>query len=526
MLLFTLLPTAALALPLEFPQNIGFEGTFSTGYMPFLAKTDTKAEATGAPTSSYTVPQPLETSIVGQDSRNVFKLMGTYSPYHVPDQPWGDAYDYSLPRQCTIKQAHSLMRHGARYDTKPTKLEEWMDQYGGHFNASGPLEFLNSWSPNPGLAALTTFGNEELFSKGTKMFYRYGAMLNYTDPGATKIVARTTSMERILESARYFLAGFFGLDWQDYAKLEVQIEALGFNTTLAPKGVCPGTTFSSIDDHTDDFRNLYLDSTQKKLNKYISGQVNGTQVHFKHKYVYAMQRLCAFETVTLGFSKFCDLFTEDDWKGYATRKDYSYYYENSFGNPTSRARGIGWVDELHHRMTQSGYDPNRQTSQNSTFNGNPDYFPVDQSLYLDFTHDTTIVSVLTALGLEIFKTNYTVSKDGNITSDNPNWRVSDMVPFAGQLVFEVIECDQPVPADRSSISEAGPATKYVHAYLNDRTLPLDNRSIEACGARADGWCEFDTFIEHLEKAHDEAQFEYSCFGNYTPSVVTNGVPNV
>lgn len=30
-----------------------------------------------------------------------------------------------------------------------------------------------------------------------------------------------------------------------------------------------------------------------------------------------MQQLCAFENVASGNSKFCRLFTEDEWKGYA-----------------------------------------------------------------------------------------------------------------------------------------------------------------------------------------------------------------
>jgi hypothetical protein len=30
-----------------------------------------------------------------------------------------------------------------------------------------------------------------------------------------------------------------------------------------------------------------------------------------------MQLLCAFETVALGYSEFCGLFTEEEWKGFA-----------------------------------------------------------------------------------------------------------------------------------------------------------------------------------------------------------------
>lgn len=43
----------------------------------------------------------------------------------------------------------------------------------------------------------------------------------------TKIYARTTTQDRMLKSAEYFMAGFFGLQWTQNASLIVAIE----NTT-------------------------------------------------------------------------------------------------------------------------------------------------------------------------------------------------------------------------------------------------------------------------------------------------------
>lgn len=42
----------------------------------------------------------------------------------------------------------------------------------------------------------------------------------------------------MLESAEYFLAGFFGLGWTQNATLVVGIEADGFNNTLAGYKKC------------------------------------------------------------------------------------------------------------------------------------------------------------------------------------------------------------------------------------------------------------------------------------------------
>ncbi|GMM37382.1 hypothetical protein DASC09_047070 [Saccharomycopsis crataegensis] len=508
----------------EFPTSIGYLGTFTTGSAPFLAQTDDAAAVTGTPTSSYTMPQPLETNIQGSDSsagdKNIFELMGTYSPYHVPSSPWDNVYDYALPNQCRIVQAHSLSRHGSRYDTSESKLPAWIKANPG-FTASGDLEFLNTWSLNNGLAELGTYGNQQLFDQGVNMFFRYGALLNYTsNPDYKKVVARATSLERVTSSAEYFLNGFFGLNWQNFADLEVQIQQTGFNSTLYPDSICPAKTISEADDISSSFEHTYLHSTKKNLNNLVSG------AQLSNKEVFSMQRLCTFETNTLGYSKFCNLFTQEDWQNWEVLKAYKYYYENGYGNPTSKARGIGWIDEFASRLTGKPFNTSKLTSQNLTFDSDSSYFPVDQNLYLDFSHDTVIVNILTALDLDIFKVNYQVDKkQGTIQSDNDNWRVSDIVPFAGHLVFEVIECDEPVPSDRSAESQQGQTIKYVHALLNDRTLPLDQRSISSCAERADGWCEFNTFVSYLESLHDEAMFDYSCYGSYSSDPVTNGVPS-
>ncbi len=95
---------------------------------------------------------------------------------------------------------------------------------------------------------------------------------------------------------------------------------------------------------------------------------------------------CAYETVALGYSAFCPLFTDKEWKGYQYRWDIYWWYGSSFGSPVSRAQGLGWVQELTSRLTHT---PITQfnSSINSTLH-NEIHFPVNDPLYVDFTHDT------------------------------------------------------------------------------------------------------------------------------------------
>ena len=44
-----------------------------------------------------------------------------------------------------------------------------------------------------------------------------------------------------------------------------------------------------------------------------------TGINLTTSNLYAMQQLCAYETVALGYSQFCGLFTEEEWRGF----DYS-----------------------------------------------------------------------------------------------------------------------------------------------------------------------------------------------------------
>lgn len=61
------------------------------------------------------------------------------------------------------------------------------------------------------------------------------------------------------------------------------------------------------------------------------------------------------KTVALGYSKFCNLFTKKEWKGYQYKWDLYWYYSASFGYPLAKAQGIGYVQELLSRLTHSKF---------------------------------------------------------------------------------------------------------------------------------------------------------------------------
>jgi hypothetical protein len=73
-----------------------------------------------------------------------------------------------VPKGCAINAVNILHRHGARYPTTGSapasfaaKLQSAANPPGG-FSASGPLEFLNTWTFKLGAEILTPFGRQQL----------------------------------------------------------------------------------------------------------------------------------------------------------------------------------------------------------------------------------------------------------------------------------------------------------------------------------------------------------------------------
>lgn len=101
-------------------------------------------------------------------------------------------------------------------------------------------------------------------------YYQYGALY---DP-KTKIIVRTTTEDRMLKSAEYFVAGFFGLEWTNNATLELIIEQTGFNNSLGGDLNCPNSATGVATGGTNAsviWENKYLEKTVERFQKLTKG---------------------------------------------------------------------------------------------------------------------------------------------------------------------------------------------------------------------------------------------------------------
>ncbi|BFZ55715.1 hypothetical protein PYCC9005_002756 [Savitreella phatthalungensis] len=518
-----------------------FAGPTPTGFVPFLVATNpvafpgqtylpanpiqTQEYISGYPTPTGSVTGPGSAASATADA-NIFHLMGQLSPYFVA--PGFGVDELPLPSGTNVTWLNMLSRHGSRYPAGGGSTQQLANSInnatGSNITFTGPLSFLNTYKYPLGAEILTPNGKQELFDSGTTHYYQYGRL---APNNGTKIIARSTHQDRMTQSAEYFLAGFFGLGWTNNATLELSLDQTPFNNSLAGYNACPASndnrTNVGVAGSYNQWISLYLRNATQRLNRYSNG------FNWTTSQAYAAQQLCPYETVALGYSSWCDLFTYEEWQGYEYSVDLDFSAVFGFESPVGRAIGVGYVAEVlarinNHLITSPVGD------LNITLDSMPSTFPTNQPIYFDFSHDVNIFSVLTAFGLTQFKGVL------NPTSIQKNRTaiVSNMTPFGARLDIEIINAPYPVSASRTlaqlrSNSTAvydygGNATQYIHFLLNQRTVPL-GRSYALCGNRTDGWCELGAFLNATANLTQQANFDYACFGNYTPPAygqITNG----
>ncbi|WRT68776.1 uncharacterized protein IL334_005756 [Kwoniella shivajii] len=461
-----------------FPTSIGYAGPTPTGSEPALLAT---APVLPIYTNVHPLVAPTEKA---KNNFNIIQHWGNLSPFFSVASHGLPESSSLLPERCEMEQLHWLQRHGARYPTSypegPSAFASRIMNSKSNWNATDDLEFLNNWSYQLGAEILTPFGRSQLFNLGVSARVKYGFLLNKMKGRLP--VFRTESQDRMLKSAQNFASGFFGIPAEDQYNLEVTIEAMGFNNTLAPWTTCRalGNEYKS---KLAEWDSIYLQDAQARLQRMIKGY------EITIKDAKDMMETCAYETVALGYSSFCDLFTQKEWKGFEYRNDIYWWYSSSFGYAPARAQGVGWVQELVSRLTKTRLMEFNSTT-NSTFH-NDVQFPLHDPLYVDFCHDTQFALLLPTMNLTTF------SESGDLPTDHiPKHRsfiASKIMPFATNLQVQVFTCS---------------GTKKVRLILNDAAVPLTG--IKGCPNDDDGLCPLATFVSSMQELIGEVDFAKEC----------------
>ncbi|KAL1743624.1 histidine phosphatase superfamily [Schizophyllum fasciatum] len=485
------------AVPTLFPSNVGYAGGTPTGAEPAVLAT-----APSVPIQKGT-PNLVQPTVKGASkSFNMFRSWGNLSPwYSVPRGAFGLDSGAEIPETCRLTEAHILHRHGARYPTAwasyggPANFSGRLHNVADQWNTSGDLEFMNEWTYKLGEEILTPFGRQQLYDLGVQMRMRYGFLLKNFTESNTIPVFRTESQDRMLASAMNFAIGFFGWPTDGQYQQSITIEADGFNNTLAPYKTCPNANDRRKADrgtqYVEEWAAVYLKDAHARL----AAQFHGYDLTIEDTYV--LQQMCAYETVALGYSKFCELFTEEEWEGFDYALDLGFWYNSAFGSPVARVQGLGYVQELVARLTHTPIEAHN-SSTNATLDGNPTTFPLNNSLYVDATHEVVVLNVLTALNLSALAANGPLPSD-RIPKDR-TFRVSQLAPFATNVQFQLLDC-------------AAFEERQIRVIVNDGAVPLVG--VGHCPEQKDGMCPVGTFVAAQKKIIAETDWNYDCLGDWT-----------
>ncbi|KAI0044628.1 phosphoglycerate mutase-like protein [Auriscalpium vulgare] len=486
---------------------VGFAGPTPTGDEAFAIET-APALASFKNTAPIVAPDTADHKGAQFD---VIKSWGNLAPMRSVDPGFFGLPDASpvVPKGCSINQVHILHRHGARYPTSGSAPAAFAGRIhnatvnGTGFSATGPLEFLNTWTFKLGAEILTPLGRQQLYELGVNSRVRYGDLLK----GFTDLpVWRTTSEARMVDSALQFAAGFFGVQsYQTSYHQVIEVEEDGFNSTLASYDFCDNSNNAIADlgyDKAAQWALKYTAPTIKRLSKFIQGY------NLTSSDIIAMQQSCPYESVALGFSSFCSVFTEEEWEAYEYFNDLTFWYSDGPGNPAVAAQGVGYVQEFISRLTKTRIST-FATSVNESIVTSNITFPLEQPIFVDASHDTIITAIAVALNLTSLASSGPLPVD-HIPSKR-QWVISNIAPFAANLVAQVLSCP------------ASDTPTHVRWILNDAVVPLTG--VKGCKADKNGLCPLATYIKGTQARIDEIDFQFDCFGNYTipdPDTIIDG----
>jgi len=454
-------------------------------------------------TSGLRLPKPSTCDTIDQGYQcqtEISHSWGQYSPYfRVPSE-----ISPTAPDKCVVTFVQLISRHGARYPTihkskiyakTITRIQSTAR------NLTGSYAFLQKYTYDLGGDDLTDFGRQEMVKSGIQFFTTYPNMVTYPTLIAPTPFIRASDSQRVIESAQLFSKGYHRAKTASgatndsaypYPILTIS-ESESSNNTLSHT-ICPA--FTSLPGYRAQktFLRTFLPAITTRLSSHLAMSLTPKET------IYLMD-LCPFTTAASPNPQepnpFCALFSPSEWESYSYYQTLGKYYGHGSGNPLGATQGVGYVNELIARMTQTPV--NDCTSVNHTLDSDPSTFPFNRGVYADFGHDNGMASIFAALGLF----NNTLPLDQLHMMDleeTKGFSAATTTPFAGRAVVEMMSCAREGPDDNENI------VWMVRVVMNGRVLPL-----EWCGGNGEGCCTVEKFVEGLAFAREGGR-SGDCYG--------------
>ncbi|SPO31878.1 related to Thiamine-repressible acid phosphatase precursor [Ustilago trichophora] len=417
---------------------------------------------------------PLTSRASSSSSKFVLEQhLGNLSPYF--DAPVPAHLSLGVPSGCHVSQVSLIHRHGSR---GPISQEiGTIRNLSYYLNNNTALLTSPKAPPPPQFAFLAENGGgwsaadlkqDDLTAVGRRELFDHGVRFRLDYPHHNTSTLLAGQQDRVVESAQWFAAGYFGKDYNATATLNVISESLGVKSYITPMETCKNWTYSSGGKPVSDWGQVYLPPIAKQFNRQLQGVWPG--LNFTEDNVHGMLWACAYELAQLGSvekSRWCRVFGEDEVKQFEYELDLLMRGAFGYGLPNGSGQVMGslFVSNLTERLTKAENFKEPDGKQ--------------KTVWLDFAHDTTIDLILTTLGLAADRS-FPVQGPVN---PNRNWRTSYQVPFAAQMEWRKVTCD------------AG-KNEMIQLHLNKAPVDLS----PVCKVDGFGGCLLKDFLAN-EKVH-------------------------
>jgi acid phosphatase len=410
---------------------------------------------------------------------NLYRHLGMLGP--PADGPLNMSKSFrpgTTPPGCKLEKAFLIHRHGSNEPFNgPNELIKELTAY---INDNAPMFSVPQVEPPPGFAFLenggwnNSFTTYTLTTPGRQQLYRRGVAMknNYPDLFTNRVL--TADVGRIVESARWFMLGYYGPDADSTATLDRLPEDSSVVSWITPMYTCDGWDFSFHVKAVKAWGKVYLPPITKRINRILADAY--PLVSFTAAHVHGMLYACAYGTAVNGLdsSQWCPVFLPEEILDFEYENDilmrtgFGYDLPNNMG-PVMGSLLVSNVTAFF----QNTSSPN---------------------LSLNFVHDSTIGLGLSALGLA-YDESYPITGPVNATRA---WRTSNQVPFAAHMLWKKLSCQD---------------EERIQLLLNDINFDLRPTG---CNSDEFGTCSMVDFLASetvaaaISVMHGDARWEAAC----------------
>ena len=298
---------------------------------------------------------------------------------------------------------------------------------------------------------------------GTRLAYRYPHLLPVKRNASFKVWG--SDANRTIHSTKAIFAGLFSGDEKIGHVVEVSEDRDRGANTLTPTRTCPKFDSRTGRNKADIWLAYYAVPIMARLNAQVSG------FQFSPRDVLAMQELCGYETIIRGDSRFCGIFTSEEWLSFEYYFDIRYYYELGYGSNLSPSLGMPWVVASSALLSRTSIN--------------------NQNLYISVAHRQMPPLVMTALGLyNDSEYHGTVNIESVIPLDRINyqrvWKSSDFIPHLSQIALERLSC-----------KSAAYNGSFVRVLVSSAPKPLPG-----CASGPGASCPLEQYMDYMKRRND------------------------